>query len=83
MYTRYEIGDRGVLTGRVSSIEQTPNGRILYTLREYDVPIPEEQILGRLERPWDLVKGVGLDYGTGRKGPDGDREGDRGAPEGG
>lgn len=55
MQSIYEIGDTVILSGTVVRIEQMPNGGIFYYLKEYDVPVGETSILGRLEAPWALV----------------------------
>ena len=54
MVSLYNIGDTVLLKGTVMRVEQIPDGRILYTLREYEVPLQETNIVGRIEKPWSL-----------------------------
>ena len=56
MISKYDIGDTVILTGTVEQVEQGPDGRIHYTLKEYRVPIKEETILARIEEPWRVLK---------------------------
>ena len=55
MQSKYEIGDTVILSGTVKRIEQMPNGDIFYYLKECDLPVREDSILGRLEVSWELV----------------------------
>lgn len=56
MFSKYEIGDTVILSGTVKRIEQAPTGEILYTVKEYDRPIYESTIIGKVEPNWHLVK---------------------------
>lgn len=54
MISKYDVGDTVILRGTVERIEQTQDETILYTMKEYRIPIPEEAIVGRVEAPWEL-----------------------------
>lgn len=56
MFSNYDIGDTVILSGTVERIEQIPTGEIVYTLKEYDRPIRESMIIGKVEPNWHLVK---------------------------
>ena len=56
MISMYEIGDTVILRGTVKRIEVTQDGEIIYYMQEYQVPVGEETIVGRVEEPWKLTK---------------------------
>lgn len=56
MISKYDVGDRVILTGTVERIEQRQNGTVLYTLRGCDASVPEADIVGRVEEPWVLTR---------------------------
>ena len=60
MISKYEIGDTVILTGTVSRIEQSEAGYIKYILLEYDGPVMEQAILGKVEAPWRVVDMGGI-----------------------
>ena len=63
MISQYDIGDTVILVGTVKRIEQSPDGTVCYEMREYNVPVAEEMIAGRVEKPWKLVNEA---FGEGR-----------------
>ena len=60
MISKYDIGDTVILTGTVSRIVQTPTGKIMYILLEYDRPVMEATILARVADSWKIVEMEGV-----------------------
>ena len=56
LYNKYEIGDTVLLSATVREIKQTHDGKILYKVRETDLPVEENSIIGKVEQPWNLIK---------------------------
>lgn len=56
MISKYDVGDRVILTGTVERIEQRQNGTVLYTLRGFETPLLETDIIGRVEESWVLTQ---------------------------
>ncbi len=56
MISKYDIGDKVILVGTISSISQTQNGTVAYKLKECEQSVTEENIIAKIEPPWDIRK---------------------------
>ena len=56
MISAFDIGDTILLKGEIVKIEQIPDGKVLYYIREYDLPIKESSIIAKVQDNWHLQK---------------------------
>lgn len=56
MTSKYNIGETVLVVGTITAVEQLPCGMVLYRIRECDLPVMEDAIAGKIEKPWELSK---------------------------